>query len=373
MSDKLLVKTIFAMPVGPPHGGMTTYTEMLRRSKVFANGQAVLFDTTPPASRRFLRRFWTSLGRIWNLIALVRREKAAIVYLMTSDYLGFYEKSITGICCRLMGVKTVLHPVGSFVNFYGSSRGRRWLIRFLLRRQSAVITVQRRVQTYVRRLAGRTLVWEIPNPVDCNRLTRANPSTPVNGVVQILFVGALVKQKGVLDLLEAVRLNKVALENARVLIVGAGDLFEVCQRQIDANGLGSLVELKGFVDDPTKEKLLEEGQVFCLPSHSEGMPISVLEAMASGLPVVATTVGGIPLAVQNGTHGWLVAPGDVSGLGRCLVHLVRNQEVRAMMGRNGFEYVRQHFDISIVATHFIERFNSLAGRGRTAEPRSEVA
>jgi glycosyltransferase involved in cell wall biosynthesis len=82
--------------------------------------------------------------------------------------------------------------------------------------------------------------------------------------------------------------------------------------------------------------------------------------MASGLPVVATTVGGIPSVVDQGVQGWLVAPGDHEGLGRALVSLAGSEAVRRAMGRSGFERVRRLFDIKIVADRMISHLNVLA-------------
>lgn len=370
---KLLPKTIFAMPIGPPFGGMTTYTEMLRESAVFRNGTAILFDTTPPPSSRFFRRLLHAFGKLRELITTVRSERPAAVYFMTSDFLGFYEKSLLALCCRGLGAKTVLHPVGSFIDFYGAARSR-WLIRLLLRQLNAVIVVQRRVQSYIACLAPGTPVWLIPNPVDCRRLPKKTNGVATDGLIRILFIGALVKEKGVLDLVEVVRRHQTELRGTMLTIVGDGPLFAECGRRIEAHRLETCIELKGFVDDDTKACCLSKSHIFCLPSHTEGTPISVLEAMGSGLPIVATNVGGIPSIVQHGVHGWLAEPGDIAALGRFVIHLVRNASVRALMGENAARRVREEFDIQTVAGLFISRINALAGPpGEGATPPSVFA
>lgn len=348
------------MPVGPPYGGMTTYTRMLRCSPLFADEKAILFDTTPPTESGRVRRGFNSLVKLGVLMAAARRNRAKVIYFMTSDYLGFYEKSTLALCCRLFGVQTVLHPVGSFVSFYREAAGCRWVIRFLLRRQSAIVVVQRQVQSYIAQLAPQTPVWLIPNPVDCSQFAPGSFSRPSDGIVRILFIGTLTTKKGVLDLLDAVRLNRAELRRALVTIVGEGELHAECQRRIAAFGLDTVVEMKGFVDEMAKVRFLATSDIFCLPSHSEGTPISVLEAMAAGMPIVATNVGGIPWVVQHGREGWLAVPGDVAGIGRLLVHLVRHEAVRRMMGRNALRRVQEQFNINTVADQFISKFNELA-------------
>lgn len=361
--EHLAPRTVFAMPVGPPYGGMTAYSAMLRRTRLFETDRAVLFDTTPPVRRGgIVLRFVHALGKMRALLSLVRRSRAEVVYFMTSGYLGFYEKGVMALLCRCLGARSVLHPVGSFTNFYRSARWGRPLIRFLLRRASGVVAVEDRAQAHIASLVSATPVWLIPNPVDCSEYGTTFTPRPADGPVQVLFSGALVEGKGVLDLIEAVHLFRGELEGARFVMIGAGELSGECERRIRLYGLEGMVEMRGYVDEPAKKKLLAESHVYCLPSHSEGTPISVLEGMAAGLPVVATTVGGIPFAVEDGVQGSLVPPGDVEGLGRALVELAGNEAARRTMGESGFHRVRRLFDIEIVASHFLRRLNSLVDR-----------
>lgn len=359
----LVPKVIFAMPLGPPYGGMTTHSRLFLASSMFSGGRSVLFDTTPPAGEpNVVARFLYSCLNTGRLLRLVRRERADVVHFMTSDYLGFYEKSAMALLCQLFGARSVLHPVGSFVNFYGRAEWGRPVIRFILRRIAAVAAVQERVQSYIRALAPDTPVWLIPNPVDCRLFTPPVPAPSDTGKVRIVFCGAVVEGKGIFDLLEAARLFRARLQRAEIIVLGDGPALNECERRVRDYELRGLVELKGFVDERTVRGYLLASHIFCLPSYSEGMPISVLEAMATGLPIVATSVGGIPFAVRQGFEGWLVPPGDVDGLGRALVNLVDSAPVRHAMGRRGCERVNKFYDVRIVASMLSECLNSLAER-----------
>ncbi len=359
---------IFAMPVGPPFGGMTTYTAMLRKSSLFAGGRAILFDTTPPVGERnVITRLVHALRNSLRLLVAVRRERASVVHFMTSDYLGFYEKSAMALVCQWLGAQCVLHPVGSFVNFYARAGVGRPLIRFILRRVAAVAVVQDRVRDYIRALAPATPVWLIPNPVDCRAFSPSGAPRDASAPVRIVFCGAVVQGKGVLDLVEAVSACRSQLGNAKVIMLGDGDLYDECRRRVHAEGLDGLIELPGFVDEEHKKRVLSESDIFCLPSYSEGTPISVLEAMAAGLAVVATTVGGVPFVVRQGLEGWLVEPGDVDGLGRALVNLVVSRPVRLAMGERGRKRVNTRFDISVTADLLCSRINEMAGVAGVAQ------
>jgi glycosyltransferase involved in cell wall biosynthesis len=360
---KLDVRVIFAMPLGPPFGGMTEYARMLRSSKLFERANAVVFDTTPPNwSYTRISRFIHFLRNTRRLAGLMRQHRPHVIYLMTSGYLGFYEKAFWGVASGLMGVKWILHPVGSFANFYGSTMIGRPVIRTLLSGADAVMTVERQTKAMVERVARDATVWLVPNPVDSNSYSDRSALASTAGDVRILFLSALLEAKGILDLLAAMSQYKVELERVQLVVVGSGPLHDECLRRIHELGIGESVSLAGFVDDQEKRRLLESSDIFCLPSYSEGTPIAMLEAMASGLPVVVTDVGGIPFVVQDGNQGYLVKPGDIAQLGKRLVQLAADEPERRKMGSAGRLRVRQSFDIAIVAEMFAERLNSLTRR-----------
>jgi len=375
-------RTVFAMPLGPPYGGMTEFAAMLRGSYLFAEGAGVLLDTTPPpvgTSRG--GRLLHAVQLLAKLMALAVRSRAQVAYFMTSDYLGFFEKAVLAFFCRLMGMRVVLHPVGSFINFYGRAGILRPPIRFFLRRMNAIIAVHPQVQAYMVALAPSTPVWCIPNPVDCHLFQPASARAE-NGSrgVEVLFSGSLTAGKGVMEVLKAAALYRSELEGVKLILIGDGELADECRRFVQVNGLDGMVELRGFIAEDEKRCLLAHCDVYCLPSHSEGMPLSVLEAMASGLPIVSTWVGGIPNAVEEGRHGWLVAPGDVHGLGRCLVHLARNPAVRIAMGGEARKHVQERHDLPLVVDRLAALFVAIVGgpgtgtgEGPLADPRRNLS
>jgi glycosyltransferase involved in cell wall biosynthesis len=138
-------------------------------------------------------------------------------------------------------------------------------------------------------------------------------------------------EKGHADLLAAFALARREVPGTRLRLVGEGDMRAEIERLAARMGLSGAVEFAGTAKSVWPE--LAAAEIFVLASLTEAMGIAVLEAMAAGLPVVATGVGGLPELVEDGREGFLVDPGDAEGMSRAIVRLVGDAGLRARMGR----------------------------------------
>ena len=173
----------------------------------------------------------------------------------------------------------------------------------------------------------------IPSGVSLERYRRPLETASGGQDLTIGFVARLVEVKGVLDLLEAVALVVTRFPRARLVLVGDGPLREAVLERIQTLGLTSHVELLGRLEDPAPA--LRGFDLFVLPSHNEGMGRAAVEAMAAGLPVVATCVGGLPDVVVDGETGLLVPPHDPQALAEALTRLLEDPDLRGRMGLAG--------------------------------------
>jgi len=197
----------------------------------------------------------------------------------------------------------------------------------------------------------------VPNGVEIG--PPAEP--PRGGPPTALFVGRLEPQKAPLSLLEAFRAVAEALPDARLVIVGEGSLKRAVQERIVHLGLESRVELRGPVE---ASAVLGEAHLLVLASIYEGSPHVVLEAMAAGLPVVATRVGGVPDLVRHGETGFLVPPGDVQALADRIVRILANPSLGRAMGERARESMRRHCSVeNMVAATEELLLESLRRRG----------
>jgi glycosyltransferase involved in cell wall biosynthesis len=193
-----------------------------------------------------------------------------------------------------------------------------------------------------------------------------SPRAAPSGPPIILSVGRLEPEKDQHILIEAFRLVVADHPQAQLWLVGNGSLRETLISLVARYDLAGRVQV--LPGRPNLRPLFQEAAVFALSSLAEGLPNVVLEAMVAGLPVVATSVGGLPEVVRPGRTGWLVPPGDVPALAAALSHLLSDPETSQAFGRAGREQAVRDFSLaSMVRSHeeiFLTLLRNRGGRDR---------
>jgi glycosyltransferase involved in cell wall biosynthesis len=191
----------------------------------------------------------------------------------------------------------------------------------------------------------------------------AGPRRPVT----LLYLGALERAKGLLELLAAFERLRAdpSLPDAVLVIGGEGTLRDELRRRVEDSGLGGSVRLAGFLSGEAMVRCLQDADVFVLPSHTEGLPNAMVEAMAAGLPVVVTPVGSIPDVIIHEVNGLLVPARDAVGLERELRRLISSVELRARLGREAHRVAASRFSPESAAVRLEQLVWEIA-RGRTA-------
>jgi glycosyltransferase involved in cell wall biosynthesis len=227
-----------------------------------------------------------------------------------------------------------LHGAG-FERFYDSSDAvGQALLRFFFDRAACVIVPSESQRAWVRRVSRNAHVVCVPHPVEIRQAAdlAGRPNL-------ILFLGRLEAAKGVFDLLEAVAALRCAVPDVLLVCAGEGDRAAV-ERYAERLGIADAVKFTGWVGPSGKGALLESAAVFALPSYDEALPMSLLEAMAAGVPVVVSPVGGVPELVVDGVSGFFAAPGDIATLQRLLKKLLLDRRLGARIGAAARESVR---------------------------------
>lgn len=176
----------------------------------------------------------------------------------------------------------------------------------------------------------------------------------------LVFVGRLAGVKGVPVLLDALSGLVADIPGLRVTLIGDGPERAALQSRAQELGLGAVVSFAGYMSQDAVAETLAGADALVLPSFAEGVPVTLMEAMASGLPVLATRVGGISELVEDGVSGYLVPPGNVDALTARLRDLLGDPQLRAQMGAAGRAKVAADFNQQTEARHLARLMTPLA-------------
>ena len=207
--------------------------------------------------------------------------------------------------------------------------------------------------------------------VEPARYARPAAEEDPKGPVRLVFVGRLAPVKGVRVLLEAFEQARAGGTDLRLTVIGDGPDRTAIQAM--AAGLGDAVCFTGYQSQDEVAAHLAESDIFVLASFAEGVPVVLMEAMASGLPVIATRIAGIPELVADGESGLIVAPGDAAALADAILRLVADPAQRQRMGRAGRATVARHFALRTEAARLARLFTEGPGHDLRPNPLDDAA
>ena len=378
-----------ACPWTPVGGGMFKVADYLIQSQCDPGDTPTGVPPTPRSAQ--LRPLDTrgARGPVWSLlvlgVALLRlvqgrcSGRLAGVHVNMAERLSLARKSVIVMACHALGIPVIVH-------LHAAQLHRAWPtlpawvragVRHVFSLPACCIVLGRESANFVQRELGvpahriERVINGVPEPA-WPRRPRALGSDPTP---QLLFVGNLSVRKGVPELLRALALTPLATMPLRLTLAGGGDV-DGHRAIAQAMGLGDRVCFAGWTEQAQVARLMSEADLLVLPSHDEGLPLVILEALACGVPVVCTPVGEIPHVLQDRVHARFVAPGDVTGLARTLAALLADAPERAALARQGRAVYRQSFALprffdQIAALHL--RHFGVAGQRTAATPQELAA
>jgi len=331
-------------------GGIASVVGVLRADGLFEREGIAYIATHAEGGR--LDKLGSALRGLWRTgrACLGASRRPAIVHVHAGSHASFLRKSLVLLMARMGGARTVFHLHGGGFRRYALVEAgpllRRW-IRHTLETSSRVIALSPGWAAWVRDYAPRARVEVVPNPVPEPAHLTPHAARSEAEAGRILFLGRLDPAKGVDELLQACAALADRHPRLRLVLGGNGKLDWV-RRRADELGIAGRVETPGWLDGAARDAQLARAWLFCLPSHAEGMPMSVLEAMAAGAPVVATRVGGIPETLADGALGLLVPPHDVAALAGAIGRLLDDGQLHARLACAARGAVERHYSAGVV-------------------------
>jgi glycosyltransferase involved in cell wall biosynthesis len=309
-------------------GGMT---EVVR-----SYAAAGLFDSWPLRyvstyeGRSFAAKLWPWLAALGTVLAALARRRVALIHVHSAAYGSFWRKSVICALALAFRVPYVIHLHDGRLPAFRRDCGApslAWL-RFVLRNAARVVVLTRRWRDEVLAIEPQaaTAIIGNPVPVPAALAPLARPAR------KLLFLAWLHKDKGILDLIAALPHILRRVPEAELVIAGGGGATcqtpESLKQLADALGVAHALRFAGWVDGARKQQQLREADVFVLPSYCEALPVGLLEAMAAGVPAVASRVGGIPDVITDRVSGLLVEPGEPRALAQAIVAILTDEALR---------------------------------------------
>ena len=352
-------RVIFVAALTPPNdgssGGQYVECSRLLNSAMRSAVQWIPISSTqrtnpaPPAPIRLLG----AVGRLFRFLRRLPSADAALIY--AANGLSLFEKGLMGLVARSFG-KGVVFRFGSgrLPQEVEASALVRWWLRRVLK-SAHVVCSQGPVwsEFFSRFPEASGKVMEIPNGIEipAERAQR-------NHGARVGFVGWVTRDKGIFEALEVVRRVRPQLPNVRLVVAGGGADFEEVSRLAKSPDLAGAVELLGWVTGAEVARVLNTVDVLLLPSHFEGMPNAVLEAMAAGVPVVCTRVGSLPDLIRDGENGYLCEVEDTAAMAAAVQRLLRDAGLAAQVGQRGRETIRARHAMESVWPKYVQAITS---------------
>ncbi len=325
-------------------GGMTEVVRAYAAQGIF-EAWPVSYVSTYNGRGIFIQlRSW--LPALCRVLLLLVQRRVALVHVHSAAYGSFWRKAALCALASAFRVPYLFHlHDGRFPVFYqrGCNGFAKSWVRAVLRKAARVVVLTQRWRDEVRNIEPTARIAIIGNPVAVSILVRPlrRPAR------EVLFLGWLHQDKGVLDLMRAIPIILRSVPEATFVLAGTGDMDSM-MTLARSLGVERAIRWPGWVDGAEKDNLLREADVFVLPSYYEGLPVGVLEAMACGVPVVATSVGGIPDVIEDRVNGLLVDPGEPEVLARAIVTILTDDALRARLREAAHRDVRKWFSTETV-------------------------
>lgn len=241
-------------------------------------------------------------------------RKINIIHIHTASDNGFKRNIAFVNLAYAFGKKVILHiHSGRFNNYYEKNKTK---VERVFSKCAGIVALTHEIKAFYEKM-GCKKVTVINNIIEYPQFREIKHE---DGCVHYLYLGVITKTKGIYDLVDVIKDHKEEFKGKMVLHVGGNKEVEKLLEIIKTNGLEDIIQFEGWVSGNKKIDLLNMCEVFILPSYTEGLPISILEAQSYGKYTIATRVGGIPEIVDQ-TNGVLFEPADQEALYKILQYV----------------------------------------------------
>jgi glycosyltransferase involved in cell wall biosynthesis len=344
-------RTVFlACPYGQVGGGMGSIMAYLASLEKDPSGRFDLKRLESRGGGRIAASPIFLAAAVGRIIAEAARGRLAVVHLNLAERGSVYRKAVLLGATKLVGGQALLHlHAAQIVQFHASmGPAGRMLLRWMFRSADHCVVLG---EVWRRWVADTFDVRPNQISVVYNGVpaTAAKERTaPVDGRFRLLFVGNLLERKGVKDLLQAFASPSLRVRNIELTMAGGGpvELYQSMARQL---GIADRVTFTGWVSQDMARTLMVNADALVLPAYDEGLPLVILEALASATPVICTPVGSIPEVLADGETALFVTPGDEAGIADAITRLMDDPAIGRTIAIGGSALYERLFTMEAFA------------------------
>lgn len=352
-------------PVPPPYHGVSVITEMVLSSKIKDKYLLIHLDTTDKRDLRNINKLdfqnlWLVIKNIVDLINLLIHYRPQIMYLPICQTLkGLIRDYLFMLLAKIRNTKIVIHLHGSYFRtlYDNSNIFGKFFISKCCKLFSRALVVGESLRYIFEDLVPSYRIDVVSVGID-KGFVNYNPSYILkqnSDSLKILFLSNLTLTKGFYDVIKSIPLvvQKFDAIYNRLEFIFAGEFWDTyatmreVKEYISEKNITSYIKFCGRVTGTAKQNLYLSSHIFVLPTYynNEGQPTVILEAMAAGLPVIATDKGAIKDMVIDGYNGFIIPPKNPAAIAEKIIYLVKNEDERCRMGNNSRQLFLQKFTL----------------------------
>lgn len=323
-------------------GGMWTVAEYYLKNVDFCKATGLKYIPTSITGNKLKRIIFTMVSLI-KIIFELSVGNYNIVHIHMAERGSVYRKSIVVNLARLFRCKIILHMHGAEFEKWYNDLPVFWqkYVKKMLQSADRIIILGKYWKEFVDSLVeGKTQVQIVYNAVNIPESNHYNLDAH-----NILFLGAVIKRKGIKELIQGIKMIDKKLDPDVKLWIYGPDVDKSIQDTINKMGLEKRVLYNGYLKEGEKEEVFRQVALNILPSWNEGLPMTILETMAEGIPNISTNVAAIPEAVDE-QNGILITPGNIEELSQSILFLMQNEKIRENKSFFAYKKAKEKFSIA---------------------------
>lgn len=337
-------------------GGMYTVVDnYLNSSKLKKNADIkyIPISTVGSIPHRLIFTFKGIIGILKELIF----HHYDIIHIHMSEKGSVYRKNIVISISKILNKKIIIHMHGAeFEDWFNTlnPRRRKRVIKIINKGDEIIILGDYWKSFFESVVHDNVKVTRLYNAVPTYRINPYN-----HNAKSFLFLGALIKRKGIYDLLQAIfNIYDEIPSDITFDLYGPDTSNEIHKKILEFN-IQDKVFYHGWLEKNKKVEVLNNTMANILPSYNEGLPMTILETMAFGIPNISTRVAAIPEAIENRVNGILITEGDVDELARAILYFIKNREKLESYSEKSYSQIKRNFSIDTHVEQLLSIYRKL--------------